>query len=358
MVDAKQWLDGETTGSPVDYTCEMDKYAEIKALVAGTTSFLLAPTGGSRNCFASLARTIDTTKNGLPADKIQTAIAVPSSDAAAQTICNNFTSGATTAYVVHVAEGTDASALGEFTTLTGRASGCLKSPYTTIVHGTALGTPEFTTMAGAGMRLVWSPKSNLFLYGATTRIDLALAAGLQVIALAPDWSLGGSINLLDELREADMVDTSSYGGAIGRERLVRMVTLDAARALGVDALLGSIEVGKRADLVLVDGDPLDPYASVVRASPAAVQLVMVDGRVAYGDTSLVAAGPSSPGCETVQICGTDKFLCAAQASAVSGDKLDQTYGQIRQTLSDALTTYDSTSGLAPFAPLAPLVKCP
>src|SRR5262249_18000982 len=42
MVDAKQYLAGES-GSPVNYRCEMDKYAEIKALLAGTTSFLLAP---------------------------------------------------------------------------------------------------------------------------------------------------------------------------------------------------------------------------------------------------------------------------------------------------------------------------
>ena len=69
--------------------------------------------------------------------------------------------------------------------------GCLLAPQTAIVHGTALGNAEFTKMAATGMKLIWSPKSNLFLYNDTTRIDQAPLAGVSTIALAPDWSLGG-----------------------------------------------------------------------------------------------------------------------------------------------------------------------
>src|SRR5262249_16597251 len=74
MGDAKQYLDSETTGSTIDVNCEMDKYAEVKALAAATTSILIAP-GLTRSCYASLARTIDTAQNDLAADHIQTSIA-------------------------------------------------------------------------------------------------------------------------------------------------------------------------------------------------------------------------------------------------------------------------------------------
>src|SRR5262249_52721536 len=123
MVDAKQYL-GAEGGSPVDYRCEMDKYAEIKALIAGTTSFLLAPGAVNLSCYASLVRTIDTPQNDLPADKIQTSVSIPS-NTTAQSVCNNFNNGTTDAYVVHVAEGTDQAARNEFSTLASRAAGCL-----------------------------------------------------------------------------------------------------------------------------------------------------------------------------------------------------------------------------------------
>src|SRR5204862_6128769 len=143
-----------------------DKSAAIKALAAGTTSILIAP-GTARSCFQSLARTIDTTFNDLAnGDKIQTSISVPAT-ATAQGVCNNFASGATAAYVVHVGEGVDATALNELATFAGRAGGCLMSPHTTIVHGAAFGLPQFMQLAQANMRLVWSPKSNVFLYGST-----------------------------------------------------------------------------------------------------------------------------------------------------------------------------------------------
>jgi cytosine/adenosine deaminase-related metal-dependent hydrolase len=356
MVDAKQYLNSEGT-SPVDYGCEMDKYAEIKALIAGTTSYLLAP-GLTRSCFASLIRTIDTPQNDLGADRIQTSISVPS-NTTAQSVCNNFASGATTAYVVHVAEGVDQTARNEFATLAGRAGGCLISPHTTIVHGTALGTSEFATMAGAGMKLVWSPRSNMFLYGGTTRIDVALQAGVSTIALAPDWSLGGSVNLLDELRFADEVDRDLFGDVLTPERLFRMVTIDAARALAVDTVLGSLEVGKRADLMVIDGYGPAPYDALMLATPVSVRLAVVDGRALYGDIALLTAGPAVPGCETIPVCGSDKFVCAAESSTLN--KLNQTYAEIATTLLNATSDYDTNvlpAGSPPFSPIAPLTTCP
>lgn len=358
VLDAKQYLNKDVT-SPVDLRCEIDKYAELKALIAGTTSFTLAPGAVELACYSSLARTIDTSRNGLGTDLLRTAISVPSTTSAAQTICNSYAAGTCNAYAVHVGEGINATARNEFATLESRAAGCLLAPQTSIVHGTALGDAEFSKMAVAGMRLIWSPKSNLFLYNDTTRIDLALKAGIKTIALAPDWSLGGSVNLLDELRVANQVSQSKWNGILSPQRLFDMVTIDAARALGVDGLLGSLEVGKRADLVLARIDPSQPYTALLTASPLDLDLVMVDGKPLYGTLELKAAAPSTPGCEELSLCGATKFVCVAESS--TQNKLNQTYAEIVDVLRSNLSAYDtmvSSLGVQPMTPLAPLVRCP
>ena len=170
------------------------------------------------------------------------------------------------------------------------------------MHGVGFGEAEFTTMAASGMSLVWSPQSNVFLYGGgtdltkTANIPLALQRGINV-ALAPDWSIGGSQNLLDELRFADRVDNTVWGDVLPPRALVQMVTSNAARALGLDATLGSLAPGKKADLMVVSGDRAHPDEALLAATPAEVRLVMVGGVALYGDAGLGALGPPEPGCE-------------------------------------------------------------
>ena len=363
MVDAKQYLNGEGT-SPVDYGCELDKYGELKALVAGTTSIVGAANPANRACYGTLARTIDQTPNGLGADKVQIATLFPAT-AAADGVCTNFADGDTDAYLIHVAEGVDDRAEKEFATLNTvtTVDGCLNSPKTAIVHGTALGDAEFTVMAQHQMSLVWSPRSNVFLYGGgtdltkTTNVPLALSKGLNV-ALAPDWSIGGGQNLLDELRFANEVDDTVWGDVLTPKMLTEMVTTNAARVLGLQAVLGSVEVGKKADLMVIGGDRCSPYDSLLASSPADVRLVMVGGSVLYGDAALQALGPVSPGCEAMDVCGVDKFACVAAPSLNATDKFGQTLGDIRTTLSSALSDYDALNLSAwDFAPLTPIVRC-
>jgi 5-methylthioadenosine/S-adenosylhomocysteine deaminase len=75
---------------------------------------------------------------------------------------------------------------------------------------------------------------------------------------------------------------------------LRMATIEGAKAIGLDTVTGSIEKGKRADIILVDTDrphmtPMyDPYSGLVYSAKAAdVNLVMVDGRVLVRDGKLV-----------------------------------------------------------------------
>jgi cytosine/adenosine deaminase-related metal-dependent hydrolase len=353
MRSAKQYVNGED-GSPVDYSCELNKYGEVKALIAGTTSVVTASGPSNQACYGSLARTIDQAQNGLPADKIALATFLPNT-ANADSVCAAIENDVVDAYVVHVAEGIDQASRDEFYTLGSVSTngGCLYAPETAIVHGVALGDPELTTMAEAGMSLVWSPHSNIVLYGATTDIPLARARGINV-ALAPDWSLTGSQNLLDELRFANRVDDTHWGNQLSAEDLFEMATSRAAAALGLQDVLGVIAPGHKADLTVITGDPCAPYDALLSATPANVRLVMVGGVALYGDAALSALGPTSPGCEPLAVCGVAKFLCAA--TTVTTDKLGQTFAVVQATLGDALADYDAANATS-FSPIAPIVKC-
>ena len=105
--------------------------------------------------------------------------------------------------------------------------------------------------------MVWSPLSNLLLYGATARVDAAKRAGVR-IGLGSDWSPSGSKNLLGELKVAWLYSQHMLDGLFSARDLVAMATRDAAAILKWDTALGTLEPGKRADLVVIDGTKGDP----------------------------------------------------------------------------------------------------
>ncbi|CAN5694189.1 hypothetical protein BH11MYX2_BH11MYX2_28030 [soil metagenome] len=367
MLDVKQCLVNDSQGKPAwcagtpygtaagSLRCEVDKYGELKGLVAGTTSIVGLP-GTSAACFGSLARSVDVTQNGLGQDKIQTSATFPPSNGTG--VCANFANGKTDAFLVHVGEGTDARALAEFAKLgtSTTPAGCLYAPQTTITHGVAFTATEFQLMGEAGMKLTWSPQSNVSLYGATADIPTALAAGVTV-ALGPDWSMGGSQNMLDEMRFADAWDDAHWSNQLAPRDLVTMATEHGAQVLALNDRLGTLAVGKLADIAVFSGDSAHPYDAILAAKPKQVELVMVGGVVLYGDVVLAAAGPASPGCETIDICGASKFLCVATATTTS--KLDQKYSDIVTALQGGLEAADAAtpSDGYTFAPLAPLTTC-
>jgi cytosine/adenosine deaminase-related metal-dependent hydrolase len=370
MLDVKQCLVNDSQGKPTwcantpygtatgSLRCEFDKFGELKGLIAGTTSIVGLP-GTSAACFGSVARSIDVSQNGLGTDSIQTSATFPPSKTSADGVCGNFADGSTTAYLIHCGEGTDARALAEFSTLSSvsTAAGCLLAPQTTITHGVAFTATEFTTMAQKGVKLTWSPASNVSLYAATADIPTALTAGVTV-ALAPDWSMGGSQNLLDEMRFADAWDNAHWSNRLSSKDLLAMTTTSAATVLALGDKIGQIAVGYYADLAVYSGDTANPYDAILAATPKDVQLVMVGGSVLYGDATLVGVQAHQPECEALDVCGVPKSLCIATAD--TSNKLNQTYVEIKAALDAALTAADAqtpTDGYN-FAPLTPLVKCP
>src|SRR4249920_11761 len=112
--------------------------------------------------------------------------------------------------------------------------------------------------------IVWSPFSNLALYGGTTNVAVAREKGVRV-ALGSDWSPSGNKNLLGELKVARL-HADDAGWDLDDQHLVEMVTVNPAAMLGWSALLGSLAPGKLADLVVIAGTSTSSYAHLIDAT--------------------------------------------------------------------------------------------
>jgi cytosine/adenosine deaminase-related metal-dependent hydrolase len=160
------------------------------------------------------------------------------------------------------------------------------TPATVLIHGTALTRQQLGQVRDAGAKLVWSPQSNLRLYGQTTPVADALQLGV-LVGLGADWLPSGSTSLLAELKVAART-LARQGHPLAPRQLVKMVTSTAAQIAGLADQLGTLEPGRPADLLVVERRRQDPYASVVAADPSWVQLVMVDGDLAYSRADWLA----------------------------------------------------------------------
>ncbi|MEM2750018.1 MAG: amidohydrolase family protein, partial [Candidatus Bathyarchaeia archaeon] len=115
-----------------------------------------------------------------------------------------------------------------------------------------------------------------------------LDAGV-VVGLGTDGpASNNSLDMFETMKFAALLQKARYGDprVLPAKKVVEMATIDGARALGLDGLIGSLEAGKKADIILVDINkphlkPIhDVYAALVYSARGSdVDTVIVDGRV-------------------------------------------------------------------------------
>lgn len=288
--------------------CAMVQWGEIRALVNGVTTIFGTPQ--PRTCYRWLVRNAELTSgyNGFGADRVRSntlGIDQVSATEAADLIAD-MESGAVAAYMVHLAEGLSTRAHDEYVELTNLM---LLRPQTVIIHGTALTATDFDQVAQAGSKLIWSPSSNMVLYGDTTNVQAAKAAGVS-ISLAPDWTPSGEDDSLGEVRYAKALVEGRWPGLFTDEDYVRMITEEPAKAMGLEGEVGALAPGLLADLLVLAAPGGDPYATVVGSNAADIRLVILDGVPSYGDPGLMAQVPGRPGtCFALDACGAARQAC-------------------------------------------------
>jgi guanine deaminase len=178
-------------------------------------------------------------------------------------------------------------------------------------HAIHLSEREVARLAESGSRVAHCPASNLFLSSGLMPLAAHRAAGL-VVGLGSDVAAGPEMSLFTVMRAGavtqrvlELSGRADRANAVHGVEWLRLATLEGARALGMEAEIGSLEAGKEADLVVVDprlttplpGDepPLESADDVMsrlvfRPHPNMVRGAWVRGRLLAGPPGLDAIG--------------------------------------------------------------------
>lgn len=132
-------------------------------------------------------------------------------------------------------------------------------PNTTLAHGVHLEAHELDTLARQGAHIAHCPSSNLKLASGIAPIAAAQRAGVN-IGLGTDGAASNNrLDIWQEVRTAALLAKvkDQNAEAVPAHMALAMATIQAARALGLHEQIGSIELGKQADLVAVELDALN-----------------------------------------------------------------------------------------------------
>jgi hypothetical protein len=196
-------------------------------------------------------------------------------------------------FIYHLCEGSDPTLLDEYTLVDGVG---LVHRLLMAIHGTALQQAQLDALAGVAATLVWSPFSNLWLYGQTANIGLAKASGLR-LCLGSDWAPSGATNVLWELKVADLWNRAQPQPVFTPQELCELVTANPGDALAQvwPHPVGRLTPGAAADLVVVAQRTPDVFANLIGATERDLRLVLVGGAARYGTTTLMRhAGAAHP----------------------------------------------------------------
>jgi len=258
---------------------ELIKYTESKALIGGVTS-IDGYAKFNKSYAAWLLRNIEVEPFSNLEPKIYQSVLRLKSEQEFLDVQEKMQNG--NAFIYHLAEGTSEKLFEEYNEL--EQHNLILSKLVGI-HCTALNSNQWKVMGNNNVKLVWSPLSNLLLYGATTVVQDAKKNNV-LISLGSDWSPTGSKSVLWELKVADLVN-KEMNNIFSDIELVEMVTINPAKSVSIDDRIGSIAPGLFADLVVFDNNYDDPYRNLILSTEKNLQLSIIGGRPRYGNIELL-----------------------------------------------------------------------
>jgi len=171
----------------------------------------------------------------------------------------------------------------------------LLGPHTCIAHGIHLTTEEKALLAAKGAHICTCPSSNLKLASGIAAVPELIAAGVAVALGADGAPCNNNLDGFEELRLLALLHKPRVGPrALPAPECVKIATVGGAAAIGQADRIGTLEVGKRGDVIAVDVTPLhtvpaaSPWSQIAYAAKACdVKHVAVDGRVIVRDRALL-----------------------------------------------------------------------
>lgn len=312
------------------------RYVEGKALMGGTTTGQGMRTqvkGGSKIFQGALRFSeVPGSDNLLPAGSLVPDLVVTGSTAKERidSFRNALENENRGAYFYHLSEGIDDRARQHFFNL---KDNDLIQEKLVGIHSLGLHKEDLEELQAKGAKVVWSPFSNQLLYGETMDLQSLKDSGV-LFSLGCDWSPSGSKNILQELKVAWHTN-KEQGEIFSAFELVKAVTINAATINGWQEFLGTLEKGKMADLIVIDGADADPFMQLIRAIEKDVALVVIDGVPRYGSSPFMKSlrFDMNNKLEDFTVAGSKKsFYLYAEDSAIN----DIGFGQSIDTLTDIM----------------------
>ncbi|HSD46995.1 MAG TPA: 5'-deoxyadenosine deaminase [Pyrinomonadaceae bacterium] len=164
-----------------------------------------------------------------------------------------------------------------------------------LAHCVHLSNDEIRVLKRTGTHVVHCPSSNLKLGSGIAPVTKLLEEGVSVSLGADGAPCNNRLDMFTEMRTAALLQKALHGPEVlAANRVLRMATIDGACALGLEAEVGSLEVGKRADVAVVRLGQLhtspasEAVSSLVYAATASdVKDVIIDGREVMRDRKLL-----------------------------------------------------------------------
>ena len=179
----------------------------------------------------------------------------------------------------------------------------LLSPRLTIVHGVWLTDRDIALLAEHGCSVVHNPLSNLKLGSGLCPVRNLLDAGINVALGTDGLATSDTADLIEAIRVASLIHktgTHDYDEWVSAGEVFRMATLGGARSGLMDRTVGSLEAGKKADLILLDRGAwgLVPMSDPIRhlafsLTSEAVRTSVINGRVVMRDRRILTIDESA-----------------------------------------------------------------
>ncbi len=163
----------------------------------------------------------------------------------------------------------------------------LTGRHVALAHCVHLSSAEIEILRASGTNVVHCPSSNLKLGSGIAPVAKLLELGISVSLGADGAACNNRLDMFTEMRTAALLQKALHGPEVlPANRVLRLATIDGARAMSLDAEVGSLEIGKRADLSVVRLDRLHatPVKDVVSAllysaETEDVDTVLIDGEL-------------------------------------------------------------------------------
>jgi 5-methylthioadenosine/S-adenosylhomocysteine deaminase len=176
-----------------------------------------------------------------------------------------------------------------------RAGGSARNspgPRTVAAHAVHVSPADIAILSKSGIGVSHNPESNMKLASGTAPVPAMRTEGIPVGLGTDGAASNNDLDMFDAMRQAALLHKLQSGDprVLPARTALEMATVEGARALGLDAAVGSLEPGKRADLIVVSmasarQTPLyDPVSHLVYATRGDdVQTTIVNGRVLMRD---------------------------------------------------------------------------